>query len=81
MPAYEMNRTGLVVFILLIAAALWDLYCVVFHGVSSSISNFMVNLGLTSAPVNYVLGCISGHLFFPMVRKGVCSTCSKQMTE
>ncbi len=71
MKQYSMNRTALVVFVALIGLGLYDLYCVVFNGVGSSISNFLTNIGLTSPLFSFVLGCIAGHAIFPMKEKGI----------
>ncbi len=71
MKKYEMNKTGLVVFIFIIALAIYDLAVVVFSGTSSSVSNFLTNIGLTSPLFSFVLGCIAGHAIFPMKEKGI----------
>lgn len=71
MKKYEMNKTGLVVFIFIIALAIYDLAVVIFSGTSSSVSNFLTNIGLTSPLFSFVLGCIAGHAIFPMKEKGI----------
>lgn len=69
MKKFEMNTTGLVVFIFLIALGLYDLYCVVFNGVASTVSNFIVNLPYYSPAAYGVLCICAGHLLFPMREK------------
>lgn len=70
MKKFEMGMTPMVVFIFLIALGLYDLYCVVFNGVASSVSAFIVNLPFYS-PIAYGVICITaGHLLFPMRSKG-----------
>lgn len=69
MKQYRMNRTGLVIFIGLIAFSLYDLALVTFNGVGSSISNWMTNVFQISVPVTFTVGCICGHLMFPMREK------------
>lgn len=66
MKKYSMNSTALVFFIFILGLGIYDLAVVVFSGTSSSISNFLVNLGLQSPIVSFVLGCIAGHALFPM---------------
>lgn len=69
MKKFEMGITPMVVFIFLIAMGLYDLYCVVFNGVTSSVSAFIVNLPFYS-PMAYGVICITiGHLLFPMREK------------
>lgn len=64
--AWSMNTTPLVVFVVIIALGIYDLGCVVFSGVGSSISAFMVSLGFKAPFTSFVFGCIAGHFFFYM---------------
>ena len=59
-----MNRTMLVLFISLIALALYDLGCVVFSGVPSSISQAIFETTHISPIFTFVFGATVGHLFF-----------------
>jgi len=64
---YEMNKVGLFIFILCIAAGITDLGMVVFGGVNGSISSYVVSIIGPQAPVVvFVTGLVAGHLFFPM---------------
>ncbi len=62
----DMNPTALVVFILLIIAGFWDLYCVVRKGTASSISAWIIKTTHISPVFTFVIGVIIGHLFFSM---------------
>lgn len=70
MKKYRMDTTALVFFIFILVLGLYDLAVVVFSGTSSSVSNFLTNIGLTSPLFSFVLGCIAGHAIFPMKEKG-----------
>lgn len=61
-----MSKTGLVVFICLIAFALFDLGLVVFGGTGSSVSNFLINVGFKSPIISFTIGACVSHLFFYM---------------
>lgn len=69
MKHYTMNRTGLVIFIGLLAYALYDLALVTFTGVGTSISNWLTNVAQISPVFTFTVGTIIGHLFFPMREK------------
>lgn len=69
MKKFEMNKTGLVIFAALLVLGLYDLYCIVFNGISSTISNYLTNVGFTSPIFNFVIGAICGHALFPMQPK------------
>lgn len=58
------NKTALVLFIALIALALYDLGCVVFSGVPSSISQTVYETTHMSPIFTFVWGVVVGHLFF-----------------
>lgn len=64
-----MKRTPLIVFILLIVAGMYDMGMVVFSGVPSSISQFIVNTTHVSPLMAFVWGTVIGHLFFGMAPK------------
>lgn len=72
MIGYDMGIAPMVVFILLLTAALVDLGIVVWSmrrgeaAAGRSISSFMINLGKLSPLGIFVLGVIAGHLFFYM---------------
>ena len=72
MIGYDMGIAPMVVFILLLTAALVDLGIVVWSmrkgeaAAGRSISSFMINLGKLSPLGIFVLGTIAGHLFFYM---------------
>ena len=66
MKKFTMDKTALVFFIFILGLGIYDLAVVTFSGTSSSISNFLVNLGLKSPIISFVLGCIAGHALFPM---------------
>lgn len=61
-----MSRTGLIVFIFLIAGALVDLGFVLFGGTGSSVSNFLINVGFKSPIFSFTVGATVAHLFFYM---------------
>ena len=63
---WTMKTTPIVVLGLLIVAGLWDLWCVTFGGTSSTVSAFMVRLGIKSPFIAFVIGCLCGHFFFYM---------------
>lgn len=58
-----MNKTALILFIALIALALYDLGCVVFSGVPSSISQMIYETTHLSPIFTFVFGVTVGHLF------------------
>ena len=61
-----MQRTGTILLIIFIALGIYDFYCYVTQGLASTISQVMVNY-LGNSPVgSFVVGCIVGHLAFPM---------------
>lgn len=61
-----MGTTELVIFSLLLAAALYDAYVVFTKGVSSSISRAMERLGFKSQLAVFTVGCIIGHFWFSL---------------
>lgn len=65
-----MNPMALIIFILVITAGITDLGFVVFGGVGSSLSAFIVGHSTSSIPALsffiFMAGCICGHLFFGM---------------
>lgn len=77
-PKIEMNKVGLVVFIILLITAFVDLFLVI-RGVDQTISHFFVTVITEKASwVVFVMGLTAGHLFFPMqkVYQGIfCSKC------
>ena len=65
-----MNTTPLVVFIFIIGLGIYDLACVVFKGVPSSVSAFIVKTTKVSPIISFVFGAVVGHLFFNMCGGG-----------
>jgi len=65
-PKMTMSKTALITFISLIAFALFDLGMVIFGGTGSSVSNFLINVGIKSPIFCFTLGCTVGHLFYMM---------------
>ena len=63
---WYMRTTPLVIFILFIVAGIYDFACVVFGGTGSTISAFMVKMGLSAPFPVFVIGLICGHFFFKM---------------
>ncbi len=59
-----MKRTALILFIAFIALGLYDFAVVVFTGLPSSISQFIVSTTKVDPIMTFVMGCIVGHLFF-----------------
>lgn len=69
---FRMKPAALWLFTILIATGFFDLYLVFVKGVDGSISEAVVSMTNVKAQwVYYVLGNISGHLFFPMIAKGI----------
>jgi len=68
-PQWAMKTTPLVVFVLFIVAALYDLATVVFGGdhAVSTISAFMVRIGFAAPWATFTCGLICGHFFFNML--------------
>lgn len=63
----DMNPTGLVVFILVLAAGIYDLAVVViFKKMNRSITNFLITTAYKAPIVTFTFGCSAGHLFFYM---------------
>lgn len=66
MKNWYMNTTPLVIFMIFIIAGIYDFACVVFGGTGSTISAFMVKMGLSAPFPVFVIGLICGHFFFAM---------------
>lgn len=62
----QMSITGLVVFIIILVLAIYDLGCVVFRGTGSSVSNFLIKAGVKAPMVTLGFGATIGHLFAVM---------------
>lgn len=62
----QMSTTGLVVFILILTLAIYDLACVLFKGTGSSVSDFLVKAGVKAPMVTLGFGATVGHLFGAM---------------
>lgn len=62
----NLDMTGLVVFIAILALAIYDLAVVVFRGTGSSISQFLIKTAFKSPLVSFGFGAAAGHLFFLM---------------
>jgi len=63
MKKFTMSTTGLVLTIVVIGLALYDLVLVLFSGTGSSISNFLVNVGIKSPVMSFCLGWLCSHFF------------------
>lgn len=59
-----MGTTELIIFSLLLAAALYDAYIVFTKGVASSISRAMEKLGFKSQLAVFTVGAVIGHFWF-----------------
>lgn len=62
----QMSTTGLVVFILILVLAIYDLACVLFKGTGSSVSDFLIKAGIKAPMVTLGFGATVGHLFGAM---------------
>lgn len=58
------DKTRLIIFIGIIALGIWDLACVFFDIGAPTVSQVMVEIGMTSPFVVFVLGLTFGHFFF-----------------
>lgn len=59
------EKTRLFLFILLIVLGFWDLGCQVFQAENFwTVSKVMVEVGMTSPFVVFVMGMCTGHFFF-----------------
>lgn len=76
-PNLQMSWAGLFSFIGILATAIFDLGMVVFKGVASSISQFLITTAFKSPLVSFAFGCTVGHLFFYMAPLG----CTMDWTE
>lgn len=74
---FQMNKTGLVIFIAFIVAGIYDFGLVVFRGTGSSISAFMVDAGVRSPLWMCVLCLVIGHFVFGMKPVGKCPKCGE----
>ena len=63
---WTMRTTPLVIFVIFIVAGIYDFACVVFGGTGSTISAYMVKVGLSAPFSVFVIGLICGHFFFKM---------------
>lgn len=59
---YSMTRTGLITTIIVIALMLYDLAVVLFSGEGSSVSNFLIHVGVRSPIICFGLGFLVCHL-------------------
>lgn len=62
MKIFDMKRTGLITTILVISLMIWDLLAVLIGGTGSSVSNFLINVGVSSPIVCFGFGWIMCHL-------------------
>lgn len=74
MKIFDMKKTGLITTIAVIGLMLWDLLAVIIGGTGSSVSNFLINVGIQSPIVCFGFGWIMCHLlggqmFLPPERK------------
>ena len=58
------DKTRLIIFIGIIALGIWDLFCVFFSVDTSTVSQVMVDIGVTNPFVVFVMGMCIGHFFF-----------------
>jgi hypothetical protein len=58
-----MSTTGLVITVGMIILGLYDAICVLFTGVGSSISAYLVNAGFKAPLMVFAFGFVAGHLF------------------
>lgn len=80
-PAYSMSTPGLIVFIIFVAAGIYDFALVLFSGTGSSISAFMVDAGIRSPLWLCVLSMVIGHFVFGMRKtEAVCPKCGHKNT-
>lgn len=61
-----MDTTGLIVYIGILALAIYDLTVVVLKGTASSVSQFLISTSFKSPLVSFAFGATVGHLFFFM---------------
>lgn len=73
----DMSTTGLVVYIGILALAIYDLTVVVFKGTASSVSQFLIRTAFRSPLITFAFGATCGHLFLYMWD----SDCSPDWTE
>lgn len=59
---FTMSRTGLITTIFVIALMCWDLLAVLIGGTGSSVSNFLINVGIRSPVICFGFGWIMCHL-------------------
>lgn len=62
----SMATTGLVVFVAILALAIYDLIVVIRKGTASSISQFLITTAFKAPFVSFAFGATVGHLFFVM---------------
>ena len=58
------DKTRLIIFIGIIALGIWDLFCVFFSVDTLTVSQVMVDIGVTNPFVVFVMGMCIGHFFF-----------------
>ncbi len=58
------DKTRLIIFIGIIALGIWDLFCVFFSVTTLTVSQVMVDIGMTSPFVVFVSGMCVGHFWF-----------------
>lgn len=72
MKKFTMKNWGVWLLTVIIIAGVADFSVVVFgDGTSSSLSNFLINIGFQAQAFNVALGVVIGHLAVPMYEEGI----------
>jgi hypothetical protein len=72
MKKFTMKNWGVWLLTVIIVAGVADFYVVNFgDGTTSSLSTFLINIGLRAQAFNVALGVVIGHLIVPMYEEGV----------
>ena len=72
MKKFTMKNWGVWLLTVAIIAGLADFYVVNFgNGKTSSLSTFLINIGLRAQAFNVALGVVIGHLIVPMYEEGI----------
>ena len=65
---YKMPLAGLLTTIAVITLGIVDLVMVLTKGTGGSVSNFLINAGVRSPTVVFMVGFVCGHLWGPMYK-------------
>lgn len=72
MKKFTMKNWGVWLLTVTIIAGIADFYVVNFgNGKTSSLSTFLINIGLRAQAFNVALGVVIGHLIVPMYEEGI----------